>query len=57
MPELGLEQRRRAAALRVARELVRQSNGIKVEVDVIDMVHVARFILDGRDPWVEVRAE
>jgi hypothetical protein len=48
-----VEQVARAAALRVAREVLagRNLTGMQPPVDAVDLVNVAGWIMDGMDPW------
>lgn len=53
---LTVEQQQRADALRAAREVIVTRTPIGGTVDAIDLIAVAQFILDGRDPWEVVAA-
>ena len=56
---LTVEQQQRADALRAAREvIVTRTPGFvgSTDVDAVDLIAVAQFILDGRDPWEAVAA-
>lgn len=53
-PVLSREQERRAVACERAAALLRERAvpfGKVAGADAMDVVQVARFILDGRDPW------
>lgn len=51
-PALSEDQRARAAALDAARAVLAARSALSSSApDAMDLVHVARFILDGRDPW------
>lgn len=52
---LTVEQQQRADALRAAREVIVSRTPIgSANVDGVDLLAVAQFILDGRDPWEAV---
>jgi hypothetical protein len=48
---LDREQQRRVEALRAARDIVRQTHGVTSTAEVVDVLAVAQFILNGEDPW------
>ena len=56
-PNLTKQQRRRVAALRAARDVLTERSAAEITAsdesapDVIDLYHVAHYIVTGEDPW------
>jgi hypothetical protein len=60
--DLNEEQNARVAAIKVARDVLSEHSGGPLNstvktADTIDLVNIASWIIDGKDPWKPVRPE